>query len=161
MRKLAAVLSLGCLASFSSALLAQAQDAVKPLAIEQRMFNDFAVHMQRHLHETAVLLDKIRQSSDMKEREKLMKEYHHATQAAMQINHAMDMLIGENGGMMKGGKKIAAKGGGMGCMMMKKKSASAEQESGDVSSQEDADAATAEAGLGNEAGKSSEHEGHH
>jgi hypothetical protein len=161
MRKLAALLSLACLTSFSPALFAQAQDSAKPLSIEQRLFNDFAVHMQHHLHETAALLDKIRQSSDAKEREKLMKEYHQATQTAMKINHAMDMLIDGKASMMMGGKKMGAKGGGMGCMMMKKKSASAEQDRGDASSQEEADTATAESAPTDDAGKSNEHEGHH
>jgi hypothetical protein len=160
MRKLAALLSLACLTSFSPALFAQAQDSVKPLSIEQRLFNDFAVHMQHHLHETAALLDRIRQSSDAKEREKLMKEYHLATQTAMKINHAMDMLIDGKASMRMGGKKMGAKGGGMGCMMMKKKSASAEQDGGDASGQEEADAA-AESAPSDGAGKSSEHEGHH
>jgi hypothetical protein len=160
MRKLAALLSLVCLTSFSPALLAQAQDTAKPLSIEQRLFNDFAVQMRHHLHETAALLDKIRQSSDAKEREKLIKEYHQATETAMKINDAMHMLIGGKGGMM-GGKKMSAKGGGMGCMMMKKKSASAEQDGDDTSSQEEADTATAESAAGDEAAKSSEHEGHH
>ena len=90
------------------------------MSIEQRLFNDFAVHMQHHLHETAALLDKIRQSSDAKEREKLMKDYHQASQTAMKINHAMHMLIDGKSSMMMGGKKMGAKGGGMGCMMRKK-----------------------------------------
>lgn len=161
MRKLVVLLSLAYLTSFSPALLAQAQDSGKPLSIEQRLFNDFAVQMRQHLHETAALLDKIRQSSDAKEREKLMKDYHHATRTAMKINHAMHMLIDGKSSMMMGGKKMGAKGGGMGCMMMKKKSASAEQESGDASSQENADAAAEESAPSDDAGKSSEHEGHH
>lgn len=160
MRKLVVLLSLAYLTSFSPALLAQAQDTVKPLSIEQRLFNDFAVQMRQHLHETAALLDKIRQSSDAKEREKLTKEYHQATQTTMKINDAMHALIGGKGGMM-GGKKMGAKGGGMGCMMMKKKSASAEQDGDDTSSQEEADAATAESAADDDAGKSSEQEGHH
>ena len=161
MRKLATLLSLAYLTSFSPALLAQAQDSGEPLSIEQRLFNDFAVHMQHHLHETAALLGKIRQSSDSKEREKLMKDYHQASQTAMKINHAMHMLIDGKSSMMMGGKKMGAKDEGMGCMMMKKKSASAEQESGDVSGQENADAAAEESALSDDAGKSSEHEGHH
>lgn len=160
MRTLAALLSLAYLTSFSPALLAQAQDTVKPLSIEQRLFNDFAVQMRHHLHETAALLDKIRQSSDAKEREKLMKEYHQATQTSTKINDAMHVLIAGKGDMM-GGKKMGAKSGGMGCMMMKKKSASAEQDGDDTSSQEDADTAVAEPAAGDEAGKASAHEGHH
>ena len=62
---------------------------------------------------------------------------------------------------LMGGKKMSAKGGGMGCMMMKKKSASAEQDGDDTSSQEEADTAAVEPAAGEEAGKSSDHEGHH
>jgi hypothetical protein len=160
MRKLAALLSLAWLTSFSPALFAQAQDSAKLLPIEQRLFNDFAVHMQHHLHETAALLDKIRQSSDAKEREELMKEYHQATQTAMKINHVMQMLIDRKGDMMMGGKKMGAKDCGMGCMMMKKKSASAEQGIGDASGQEEVDTATVSVPV-DDAGKSKEHEGHH
>lgn len=159
MRTLAGLISLAYLVLFSPTHLAQAQDTVKPLSIEQRLFNDFAVQMGDHLHETAALLDKIRQSSDAKQREKLVREYHQATQTTMKINHAMQMLIGGKGPMM-GGKKMGAKGEGMSCMMMKKKSASAEQDGGDISNQEETDTATAESAAGGEAGKASAHEGH-
>jgi hypothetical protein len=158
MKKLTLV-ALMLTAGWLGMLPAQAQEAAKPLTIEQQLFNDFASRMQTHLHKTASLLDKIRQSSDAKERQKLMQEYHQANQTTMKINHAMHMLAGGKGSMMAG-KKMGSKGEGMGCMMMKKKSAGAAEAGGDTAAAEEADA-TETSATAQQPQDSSEHEGHH
>lgn len=100
-----------------------AEDAA--LTIEQQLFNDFALRMQEQLQRSAALLDRIRQSVDNKEREKLMNEYHELTQKSMKIHQLMHQLTGGPESMKKAAmmkcKMMGAKG--MGCGMMKKSGA--------------------------------------
>jgi hypothetical protein len=100
-----------------------AQKAGASLSIEQQLFNDFAARLEQHLHKTAALLAKIRQTDDPQERQKLMKEYAQAQKTTAKITQAMDSLSASGGMMMMGGRKMsgAMMGGGMkcGCGMMK------------------------------------------
>ncbi len=167
MKRLFLALAISAMTMASSALLAadEAQDSAKstaaPLSVEQQLLNDFAVRLKDHMHKTAMLLDKISQSKDPKERQKLMKEYSQAMQTTDKINQAMANLntpgnrmggMGMMGGMGKGGKKM----GGMKCKCgMMKQSGAAKAAAGalegepEAAESEDADAAEA-----------SGHEGH-
>jgi hypothetical protein len=91
------------------------------LTIEQQLFNDFALRMQEHLQRSAALLERIRQSVDLKEREKLMGEYQQLSQKTMKIHHLMHQLAGGHEpmrmSMMKGKKKMGCMG--KECEMMK------------------------------------------
>jgi hypothetical protein len=104
-------------------LLAQAITDAPTLTIEQQLFNDFAVRMQDELHRSAALLDKIAQSEDANERDKLMSEYHTNMRTTMKIDHLMQQMAGggedmkKAGGTMMKGKKM----GGMSCCSMMSK----------------------------------------
>ncbi|MFN0038936.1 MAG: hypothetical protein ACKVP2_05465 [Burkholderiales bacterium] len=92
------------------------------LTIEQQLFNDFALRMQEQLQRSVMLLDRIRQSVDNQEREKLMNEYHELTRKTMKIHHLMHELTGGSEASKKAAKMkckmMEAKG--KGCGMMKK-----------------------------------------
>ncbi len=91
------------------------------LPIEQQLFNDFALRMQEHLQRSSALLERIRQSVDLKEREKLIGEYQQLSHKTMKIQHLMHQLAGGQEpmkmSMMKGKKKMGCMG--KECEMMK------------------------------------------
>jgi hypothetical protein len=167
MRRAITMTLLACLAL---ALPALAADDALPL--EQQLFNDFAARLQEHLHKSAALLEKIRQSSDAQQRGKLMKDYQQNMRTTMKINHLMHQVTGDDAamGMKKGGGMMKGKkmGGGMSCCSMVmgkkdgKKSAAA---GGEASSTADDAAGGAEAveeqqGQQEEDAAGGEHEGH-
>lgn len=163
MRKVLLALCIGAMVASSPSLMAaeEAQAATKPapaqLTLEQQLFNDFATRLKDHFHKMAMLLDKISQSKDPQERQKLMKEYTQAMQTTHKVHQAMASLSGA--GMSMGGKKMGGMmAGGMGCGMMKQRAGGAQSASAAADGQETA--ATSE-GEEDEAKEASGHEGHH
>jgi hypothetical protein len=165
-QKILGVLAASCLVLAMQTATAADDTSAAPLPIEQQLYNDFAARLQEHLHHTAQILDKIRQSKDAQERQKLMKDYEKAMQTTHKVHQAMTTLMGTGGGGMMGGMMMAGKkmgGMGGGCMMMRKQSASAGAAAA-ASGAQDADAA-GDTATGDDAaegqGDAGEHEGHH
>lgn len=113
------------LLAFVGALPALAED--QPMPVEQQLLSDFAARLEMHMHKTAALLQKIRETQDPQERDKLMKDYQKSMRTTMKIDQLMRQVAGgdddmgmasmkKGGGMMKG-KKM---GGMCACMMGKK-----------------------------------------
>ena len=100
------------------------------LTIEQQLFNDFALRMQEQLQRSVMLLDRIRQSVDNQEREKLMNEYHELTRRTMKIHHLMHELTGGPEASKKAAKMKCKmmETTGKGCGMMKKGDAKQESQ---------------------------------
>lgn len=129
--------------------------------IEQKLFDDMSARMQEQLHHTAGLLEKIRQSRDVKEREALMAEYHKSMKTTMKIDHLMYQIAdsGIDPGRTKGKTMKGKKMGGMSCCMMGKKSPA--KQSGDDSNDVAAPSATDEAPEKDTTAPEEGHEGHH
>jgi predicted RND superfamily exporter protein len=144
------LLALSLVAICGAAPLVSAAEDTSQLNLENQLFNDFAGRLQEHLHKTAALLEKIRESKDLKERQKFMKEYTQAMQTTAKVTAVMQDLGGEQPAGMMAGQKMK----GMSCPMMRQR-ASASQTGSAVGT--DSDQAEEDAGKPESAG----HEGHH
>jgi hypothetical protein len=159
MKTRAALLLIFTLA-LAPAMLVAAADAPS-LPIEQQLFNDFALRMQDHLQRSAVLLERIRQSVDLKERDKLMGEYQQLSKTTMKLQQLMQRLAGEQHpmkmSMMKGKKKMGCMG--KECEMMKQGKSQPIPQAFESSDDPQADAMESD---GEEGGAAAEdHEKHH
>jgi hypothetical protein len=162
MKTRAALLLIFALA-LAPAMPVAAADAAS-LPIEQQLFNDFALRMQDHLQRSAALLERIRQSVDLKERDKLMGEYQQLSKTTMKIQHLMQRLAGEQHpmkmSMMKGKKKMGCMG--KECEMMKQGKSQPIPQAFESSDDPQTGAMESDGEPGEEGGAAAEdHEKHH